>query len=252
MNETVTITGNALAAVNIATITAALVVMVVVVFYAIATVRSVKSEFAKVKDALAKVANGTLKDSLPEGAFKESAELLAYIERLAENLQRQREAITILAFSDHLTSLANRMRFEDELARGFNFAKRGLSICVVRLNIENFGELNQRLGRDAGDHALKILAHTLRQAIRKTDVAARFGDDDFALILPNMETAKIEDWLRQLHQRFNEAQRGDEQLKAVEPRKLKSGFSFVNSEADKDSHDVWERANKALDAARAA
>ncbi len=251
MNETVTITGNTLSAVNVATIMAALVVMVAVVFYAMATVRAVKSEFAKVKDALAKVANGTLKESLPEGSFKESSELLAFIARLAENLQRQREAITILAFSDHLTSLANRMRFEDELARGFNFAKRGLSICVVRLNIAKFGELNHLLGREAGDHALKLLANVLRQAIRKTDVAARFGDDDFALILPNMDESKIGDWLAQLQQRFADAQRTDEQIKTVAPRQLKSGFSFIQSETDKDSHEVWERANKALDVARA-
>ncbi len=241
-----------MSALNLATLMAALVIMVVVVFYAMAAVRSVKNEFAKVKDALGRVANGTLKDPLPEGSFKESAELLAYISRLAENLQRQREAITILAFSDHLTNLANRMRFEDELVRGYNFAKRGLSICVVRLNVHKFAEVNDTLGRDAGDHALKVLGNTLRQAIRKTDVAARLSDDDFALILPSMDTSKIDGWLNQLQERFTTAQRSDEQLKALEPRTLKTGTSFINPESDRDFHDVWERANKALDAARAA
>jgi diguanylate cyclase (GGDEF)-like protein len=252
MNETVAVTGSSLSALNLATLMAALIVMVVVVFYAMAAVRAVKAEFAKVKDALGKVANGTLKEPLPEGSFKESAELLAYIARLAENLQRQREAITILAFSDHLTSLANRMRFEDELARGFNFAKRGLSICVVRLNVASFSEVNDRLGRETGDHALKVLANVLRLAIRKTDVAARLSDDDFALILPNMETSKIDEWLRQLQQRYDVAQRADEQLKTLEPRQLKTGTAFIDPETDKDFRDAWERANKALDLARAA
>lgn len=246
MNEPVVIASDTISALNIATVTAAIIVMIVVVFYAMITIRQVKSEFAKIKEALGKVASGTYKEALPVGNYKESAELFAYITRLAENLQKQREAITVLAFSDHLTGLANRMRFEDELARGFNFARRGLPICVVRANITAFDEINDRLGRETGDHALKVTATSIRQAVRKTDVAARLDADDFALILPNMDPAKIVDWLRQLDNRYVQTQRQDARLHDIEPRVLRFGYSFIKTETDKDFHDVWARANDAL------
>ena len=241
-----TLSSDTLTVINIATIAAALVIMVVVAFFAIVTVRSVKAEFNKVKEALSQVAAGSYNVQLPSANFKESAEVLNYIARLAHNLQRQREAVAILAFSDHLTNLANRVRFEDELARGFNFAKRGLSICVVMINISKFSQINARGGRAVGDQLLRVMANTVRQNIRKTDLAARFDSDEFALVLPSMETNKVVAWLEQLEQHFITAQRGDELLKAFDPRHLRFGYSFVSEVVDKDAQEVFDRANKAL------
>ncbi len=246
MPDLLALSSDALTVINIATIASALVIMVVVAFFAITTVRSVKAEFNKVKEALSQVAAGTYNEKMPHASFKESAEVLSYIERLAHNLQRQREAVAILAFSDHLTNLANRVRFEDELTRGFNFAKRGLSICVVMINITGFSQINARSGRALGDQLLRVMANTLRQNIRKTDLAARFDSDEFGLVLPSMETNKVVDWLVQLEQHFVTAQRGDELLKTLEPRNLRFGYSFVSEIADKDAQEVFERANKAL------
>lgn len=240
------IEADVLATVNIATILAALLVMVVVAVFAITTVRSVKLEFRKVKDALGQVAAGNFNEQEMQANFKESAEVLSYIERLAHNIQRQREAVAILAFSDHLTSLANRMRFEDELARGFNFAKRGLSLGVVVLNITNFRKLNDRGGRAMGDHLLKVLASVLRQSVRKTDLAARFESDEFGLVLANMETGRVVAWLEELQTRFRDAQTSDEMLKLYDPLTLRFGYSFVSEVIDKDPQAVLERATSAL------
>ncbi len=246
MPEILPLSSDALTVINIATIAAALIVMMVVAFYAIATVRSVKAEFNKVKQALGQVAAGSYNEQMPHPSFKESAEVLIYIERLAHSLQRQREAVAILAFSDHLTNLANRVRFEDELGRGFNFAKRGLSICVVIINVSGFSQLNTRGGRALGDQLLRVMGNTLRQNIRKTDLAARFDSDEFALVLPSMETSVVVGWLEQLEQHFITAQRGDELLKTFEPCHLRFGYSFVSEVADKDAQEVFDRANKAL------
>lgn len=240
------IEADVLATVNIATILAALLVMVVVAVFAMTTVRSVKLEFRKVKDALSQVAAGNFNEEEMQANFKESAEVLSYIERLAHNIQRQREAVAILAFSDHLTSLANRMRFEDELSRGFNFAKRGLSLGVVVLNISKFRKLNDRAGRAAGDHVLKILASVLRQSVRKTDLAARFESDEFGLVLANMETARVVPWLEEVQKRFHDAQVSDEMLKIYEPLQLRFGYSFVSEVTDKDANEVLARATSAL------
>lgn len=235
-----------IATVNIATILAALLVMIVVAVFAITTVRSVKLEFRKVKDALGQVASGNFNEEEMHANFKESAEVLSYIERLAHNIQRQREAVAILAFSDHLTSLANRMRFEDELSRGFNFAKRGLTIGVVVMNISNFRKVNDRGGRATGDHLLKVLASVLRQSIRKTDLAARFESDEFGLVLTNMETGRVVAWLEDLQTKFREAQLTDELLKLYDPLTLRFGYSFISEMTDKDAQEVLERATKAL------
>lgn len=246
MLDTFSLSSDALIVITIATIATALVIMVVIAFFAIATVRSVKAEFNKAKEALGQVAAGNYDVRLPHANFKESAEVLNYIERLAHNLRRQREAVAILAFTDHLTNLANRVRFEDELARGFNFAKRGLSICVVMINISGFSHINARGGRALGDQLLRVMAETLRQNIRKTDLAARFDSDEFALVLPSMETNKVVAWLEQLEQHFISAQTGNELLKTFDPRLLRFGYSFVSEIADKDAQEVFDRANKAL------
>lgn len=91
------------------------------------------------------------------------------------------------AHEDHLTSLPNRRQFDAVLAREVKRARRmKLPIAVVLLDIDYFKRYNDVAGHLAGDECLKTVARTIESVIRRPgDLAARFGGEEFALILPD-------------------------------------------------------------------
>src|SRR6202171_2406837 len=95
------------------------------------------------------------------------------------------------AFTDHLTGLANRRRFERQLEREIaRTARYGHPFCLLMLDIDDFKTVNDTFGHEAGDEALRRLAKTLQEGIRGIDLAARIGGDEFALILAETEGAR--------------------------------------------------------------
>jgi two-component system, cell cycle response regulator len=92
------------------------------------------------------------------------------------------------AFTDHLTGLANRRRFEKQLEREVERTERyGHSFCLLMLDIDKFKNLNDTFGHTAGDEALRCLGKTLREETRGIDLAARIGGEEFAVILVETE-----------------------------------------------------------------
>ena len=88
------------------------------------------------------------------------------------------------AFTDHLTGLANRRRFERQLEREVGRTLRyGRPFCLLLLDIDRFKEVNDSYGHEAGDEAIKYLARTLQEGTRGIDLAARIGGEEFAVIL---------------------------------------------------------------------
>jgi two-component system cell cycle response regulator len=89
------------------------------------------------------------------------------------------------AFTDHLTGLANRRRFERQLAREVNRTIRyGHAFCLLLLDIDHFKRINDTFGHDMGDEVLRHLGRALQEATRGIDLAARVGGEEFAVILP--------------------------------------------------------------------
>jgi two-component system, cell cycle response regulator len=101
-----------------------------------------------------------------------------------ENAQLHR-IVQHQALIDSLTGLANRRSAEDtlkfELARATRF---GGEICVVLADLDDFKQINDRYGHPFGDELLKEFANALRATVRESDVAARWGGEEFALVLP--------------------------------------------------------------------
>jgi diguanylate cyclase (GGDEF)-like protein len=92
------------------------------------------------------------------------------------------------AFTDHLTGLANRRRFERQLDREVSRTLRySRPFCLLLLDIDNFKEVNDTYGHDAGDEAIRRLSLTLQAGTRGIDLAARMGGEEFAVILPETE-----------------------------------------------------------------
>lgn len=92
------------------------------------------------------------------------------------------------AFTDHLTGLANRRRFERQLAREAARSRRyGHTFCLLLLDVDDFKGVNDTHGHETGDEALRMIAGVLQTGTRGIDTAARLGGDEFAVLLP--ETA---------------------------------------------------------------
>ena len=96
------------------------------------------------------------------------------------NLRLQYQVIT-----DPLTHLYNRQKFDEELDRELRRAQRsGAPLSLAILDIDNFKQINDRFGHHYGDLVLVELARRLKKIVRVTDVLARWGGEEFVLLLP--------------------------------------------------------------------
>ena len=111
---------------------------------------------------------------------------IAVVEDITER-KRMEEKIQQMAYHDSLTGLPNRKLFSDRLGIALAQAQRNQKeVGIAMLDLDNFKGVNDTLGHDAGDLLLKATAERLSAALRKGDTVARFGGDEFVLILPDL------------------------------------------------------------------
>ena len=119
---------------------------------------------------------------------------IAEAESTLSEQSQQIAAATSEARTDALTRLANRRAFEDEFQRRTaEFRRHGTRFLFMLIDIDRFKLLNDTYGHPAGDEVLSQLAAILRQTTRDTDLVARFGGEEFALLLPAGEMAQVTD-----------------------------------------------------------
>ncbi len=158
------------------------------------------------------------------------------------------ERLAFVAGHDALTGLANRRSFEEALERAVNRATRGVASHLLLLDIDRLKAHNDTYGHAAGDQVLVNAALMLRRLIRASDLPARIGGDEFAILLEDStpeEACAIAERIRSVAAESGFVDGGHE---------TGLGFScgVAAVEASVDSRGVMERVDAALYAAKAA
>lgn len=117
--------------------------------------------------------------------------LLAYLALVLVGEQRRaRDAAVRLSLRDALTGLANRAALFRGIDREIQRAARtGRGFCLLMIDLDDLKRINDRLGHPAGDAVLRSVASSITATIRRVDMAARYGGDEFIVLLPETDPA---------------------------------------------------------------
>lgn len=99
-------------------------------------------------------------------------------------IEKQNQEVKYLSNHDYLTGLSSPRLAQEQLELTLSMSKRhNFKTAILYIDINDFKVINDALGHDAGDHALKVVAKRLQDIIRDTDIACRQGGDEFLVIL---------------------------------------------------------------------
>ena len=109
------------------------------------------------------------------------------------------EKLEYLSSTDGLTGLMNRRALTDGLTYEMDRAKRyGSQLSLILCDIDNFKDINDTHGHDAGDWALQTISANLKTILRRSDIAGRYGGDEFMIILPETSVKGAENLAEKL------------------------------------------------------
>ena len=147
-----------------------------------------KKDFSKIEDLRENLRRHSKEKN---EIYKLKVAILKMVEALDQHirqLQRERESFENLAFTDPLTGLYNRRMFLEIAKKKLNEAKRySEPLSIIMLDIDHFKRINDTYGHDIGDVALKFLASILKNNVRASDIIARWGGEEFIILLPKTE-----------------------------------------------------------------
>ena len=98
-------------------------------------------------------------------------------------LEEQKSKLDHQAHHDHLTTLPNRVKFQKELQKRLIMKNDDERLSIFFIDLDHFKNINDSFGHDIGDKVIKITADRIRRCIRKNDILARFGGDEFVVLI---------------------------------------------------------------------
>jgi diguanylate cyclase (GGDEF)-like protein len=157
----------------------------------------------------------SLKDSNPDGSslYELVWTVIQRIVNIAQPVHRELEHI---AFHDPLTGLYSRHMLRQFIEREISHVYRnGQPLSLAILDIDHFKEVNDQFGHDIGDQILKQLAELFKNSCRSTDLASRYGGEEFIAVLPNTNQNASLIWAERMRERAEEALRTPDERKVT-------------------------------------
>lgn len=171
--------------------------------------------------------------------------MLTELKKKNIQLQQSLEKVEALATTDHLTGLANRRRFNEVLERSFGEASRyGFDLSCCMCDLDHFKQLNDTLGHQVGDEMLVLAADTIRSSLRSSDIAARYGGDEFVLLLPHTSVDLAFSVCDRIRQQFLADRRHSNKL--VHPVTLSMGISSLSTDRPANADELIMMADRGL------
>ena len=129
--------------------------------------------------------------------------------RAEEERERLHAELEVRAITDGLTGLYNHAHFYQRLAEEIDRSKRyGHGFAVVMMDVDNFKRFNDSCGHQAGDEMLRLVADGIRSGLRRSDLAFRYGGDEFAAILLHADVARAQAVVRPHQQAHHQKPQG--------------------------------------------
>lgn len=140
--------------------------------------------------------------------------LMNFVSRISEQLETANRELEKLADNDALTGIANRRTFDRALRSETEKANRfGDPLSLIIFDIDHFKQVNDQFGHPVGDHILKLISELVTNSLPASAVFARFGGEEFIILLPDTEITAAQSEAEQLRQLIDE-----------ETQRLKSRF----------------------------
>lgn len=163
------------------------------------------------------------------------------------NENRLRARLHELAYRDELTGVLNRRSFLLEAQVLWRDAERTRQpACLLMLDLDHFKQINDRLGHEAGDHALSAFAKLVQASKRPSDVFGRIGGEEFALFLPDADASVARDVANRIIRECQNLAAGE----SDQPLSVSIGIAIIDH-TDEDLRATMARADKALYQAKA-
>ena len=187
--------------------------------------------------------SSTSQDSLSQ-KLESLVERVEAMERDSELTRQQIEEQRQLAITDKLTGLPNREAYEERLQlETARWQRYQHGLCLVVADADHFKQINDTWGHLAGDKVLKVIAKTLEKRLRETDFIARFGGEEFVILLPETDAESALNLINEM--RENVAACPFHFRNEPVQITISMGVACFHS-SDESSDAVFERADKAL------
>lgn len=179
-----------------------------------------------------------------------SGSLSAMLRRTVTSMHSQAEQMGKLAHTDPLTSLPNRRQLFEQLQQEFARAKRyRRPFCLLYMDMDGFKAINDQFGHLFGDEILRGSARSMRAVLRTTDLLARIGGDEFAVLLPETNLAGASSVATKLRKALMAY--GTQLSPSLSSLTLSVGVGQINPD-DEQIEDILARADKAQYLAKSA
>lgn len=192
--------------------------------------------------------------------FKELTNVINRLSTILHHLQKNKEyekhleilveektkELTELSNRDPMTNLYNRRYFNEVSQTLLNLAKREkTNLSALMIDLDKFKTINDNYGHLVGDEVLKKTASMLLESIRKSDIAIRFGGEEFIILLPNTDLNGAQEIAQKIHSQTKECKIKTLQNEVIKFT-LSIGISIYDCDNDTSIDDLIHKCDKAL------